>query len=86
MLSGQGSTLFAGLSAGIGILVGIQLWLVSAALEALLSNEPSAVGPAFVVSICLFAINLGLFAHGRSFDKRWRASRQKEPGRSEGAS
>jgi hypothetical protein len=74
MLSGQGSTLFAGINAVIGLLVAIQLWLVSAALEALFSNEISAVVPGFLASLFLFIVNAGLYAHGRSFDRRRRAA------------
>lgn len=72
MLSNQGSTLFAGLNAVIGLLVAIQLWLVSATLEALFSNEYTAVVPGFLVSLVLFAINVALYSHGRAFDLRRR--------------
>lgn len=72
MLSNQGSTLFAGINAVVGLLVAIQLWLVSAALEALFSNEYSAVFPGFVASLLLFVVNAALYSHGKAFDRRRR--------------
>ncbi len=72
MLSAQGSTLLSGVNALIGTLLAIQLWLVSASLEALFSNDPSVLVPALVASFVLFLMNLGLLVHALGFDKRRR--------------
>ena len=81
MLSEQGSTLFSGINAIIGTLVIIQLWLVSASLEALFSYEPSVLTPATIASFVLFGINGLLLAHALRFDRIRRQQRnvvQKE--------
>lgn len=77
MLSGQGSTLFSGVNAMIGVLCAIQLWLVSAAMEALYANDLSAVEPAFWASLVLFAVNAALLRHALSFDRRRKDERAR---------
>lgn len=81
MLSGQGSTLLTGINALIGLLVAIQLWLVSASLEALYNDETAVLVPALVASFVLFLMNAGLLRHAMSFDRR---RRQEIAGRAEG--
>jgi hypothetical protein len=83
MLSGQGSTLLSGINALVGILVAIQLWLGSASLEAVFSDETEVLVPALIASFVLFLMNVGLLVHGLSFDRRRRqqmriASRSQE--------
>ncbi|UQA62946.1 DUF6755 family protein [Polyangium aurulentum] len=72
MLSGQGNTLLTGINALIGLLVAIQLWLVSASLEALYNDETGVLVPALVASFVLFLMNAGLLRHALGFDRRRR--------------
>ena len=69
MLSEQGSTLLSGINAIICTLVVIQLWLVSASLEALFSYETSVLAPATIASFVLFAFNGLLLMHALRFDR-----------------
>lgn len=69
MLSEQGSTLLSGINAIIGTLVIIQLWLVSASLEALFSYEPVVLAPATIASFVLFCFNGLLLLHALRFDR-----------------
>ncbi len=52
----------------IAVLLVIQIWLVSAALEALLSNDRGVLIPAAIASLVLFAINGGMLVHAVRFD------------------
>jgi hypothetical protein len=52
----------------IAVLLVIQIWLVSAALEALLSNDRAVLLPAALASLLLFAINAGLLWHAMRYD------------------
>lgn len=70
----QGSVLFSGILVLIGTLVIIQLWLLTAALEALLAHETAVLGPAAIGSLVLFLINGGLLVYVESFDRRVRQS------------
>jgi len=73
MRARQGKTLVGALCVFIGTLVVIQLWLVSAALEAFYGNEPHVLWPATLASVVLFAVNGGLYRLVRGFDQRLRA-------------
>jgi len=68
----QGTTLFTAIAVLIGILVVIQLWLVAAALEALLSGNRGALLPAAVASFVLLGVNAGLLLYIVRFDERIR--------------
>lgn len=68
----QGTTLFTAIAVLIGILVVIQLWLVAAALEALLSGNRGALLPAAVASFVLLGVNAGLLLYIVRFDERVR--------------
>lgn len=68
----QGSVLFSGILVLIGTLVIIQLWLLTAALEALLAHETAVLAPAAIASFVLFLINGGLLVYVESFDRRVR--------------
>jgi hypothetical protein len=74
----QGITLFTAILWLVGIVLIIQLWLVSAALEALLAGETRVLVPAAVASLALFLLNGSLILFVLQFDRRWRASRQRE--------
>ncbi|HYG67890.1 MAG TPA: DUF6755 family protein [Anaeromyxobacteraceae bacterium] len=66
----QGLTLFTGICFLVGTLVVIQLWLLAAALEAALADEPGVLLPATFASLVLFLVNLGLLGQVIAFDRR----------------
>ncbi len=68
----QGATLFSAILVLIAILVVIQLWLVAAALDALLARHIAVLVPTAVASIVLFVLNGGLLWYVVSFDARLR--------------
>jgi hypothetical protein len=68
----QGATLFSAILVLIAILVVIQLWLVAAALDALLARHVAVLVPTAVASIVLFVLNGGLLWYVVSFDARLR--------------
>ena len=68
----QGSTLFAAVLVLIAMLVVIQLWLVAAAVDALLSRQVVVLVPTAIASGVLFALSAGLLWYVVSFDARLR--------------
>lgn len=56
----QGLTLFTGILWLIGLGVIVQLWLVTAALDALLAGHRTVLVPAAIASLVLLALNAGL--------------------------
>jgi hypothetical protein len=68
----QGSTLFSAVLVLIAILVVIQLWLVAAAVDALLSRQSVVLVPTAIASIVLLALSGGLLWYVVSFDARLR--------------
>ncbi len=68
----QGSTLFSAVLVLIAILVVIQLWLVAAALDALLARQIVVLVPTAIASIALFLLSGGLIWYVVSFDARLR--------------
>jgi hypothetical protein len=68
----QGSTLFSAVLVLIALLVVIQLWLVAAALDALVSQQFVVLVPTAVASGILFALSGGLLWYVVSFDARLR--------------
>ena len=68
----QGSTLFAAVLVLIATLVVIQLWVVAAALDALLARQTAVLVPTAIASIALFCVNVGLLWYVVSFDARLR--------------
>lgn len=68
----QGLALMTALCVLIGVLLIIQLWLVAAALDALLAGEKSVLVPAAVWSFILCAMNAGMLAYAIDFDRRLR--------------
>src|SRR5262249_30736100 len=65
----RGLTLFSAICAFIGTLLVIQLWLVSASLDALLGGDRSIAGPAAAASLALFAVNGALLLHALRYDR-----------------
>jgi hypothetical protein len=68
----QGATLFSAVLVLIAILVVIQLWLVAAALDALLAHQIAVLVPTAIASIALFILSGGLLWYVVSFDARLR--------------
>ena len=71
----QGTALFAGILVLIATLVIIQLWLLTAALEAFLARSYQALIPAAVASAVLFVFNALLLRYVVTFDARVRRDR-----------
>jgi hypothetical protein len=68
----QGSVLFSAVLVLIALLVVIQLWLVAAALDALLARQLVVLVPTAIASGTLFVLNGGLLWYVVSFDARLR--------------
>jgi hypothetical protein len=72
----QGTALVTAICWLVGTLVVIQLWLVAAALDALLSNDLDVLAPAAAASGLLFLANGGLLLYVLDFNRR---ARRMEP-------
>ncbi len=68
----QGSTLFSAILVLIATLVVLQLWLLAAALDALLGRQTAVLVPAAIASTALLVMNAGLLWYVVSFDERLR--------------
>jgi hypothetical protein len=68
----QGAVLFAGVLVLIATLVIIQLWLLTAALEALLARSYDLLLPATIASLALFVMNALLLGYVVAFDRKVR--------------
>lgn len=68
----QGTTLMTAICSFLVVLLVIQIWLVSAALEALLGGDHGVLVPAAVASCALFAVSGGLLLFALRFDRRTR--------------
>ena len=68
----QGSTLFSAVLVLIAILVVIQLWLVAAAVDALMARQTTVLVPTAVASSVLLVLSGGLLWYVVSFDARLR--------------
>ena len=68
----QGSTLFSAILVLIATLVVMQLWLVAAALDALLARQIAVLVPTAVASGALSMVSGGLLWYVVSFDRRLR--------------
>ncbi len=68
----QGSTLFSAVLVLIALLVVIQLWLVAAAVDALMARQMAVLLPTAIASGGLFALSGGLLWYVVSFDARLR--------------
>ena len=68
----QGSILFSAVLVLIALLVVIQLWLVAAALDALLARQFVVIVPTAIASGMLFVLSGGLLWYVVSFDARLR--------------
>jgi len=68
----QGTTLFTAILWLVGLVVIVQLWLVAAALDALLGREVGVLLPAAIASLVLFVLNGSLLLYVLRFDRRLR--------------
>ena len=68
----QGSILFSAVLVLIALLVVIQLWLVAAAIDALVAQQLVVLVPTAIASSLLFALSGGLLWYVVSFDARLR--------------
>ena len=59
----QRTTVVYGMLAFVLIIVILQLWLLTATMNAWLGGDDSVVWPAAAVSIAVFALNAGLLAY-----------------------
>lgn len=65
----QATPMFTTLCVLVGVLVVVQLWLLSASLEAVLSgDEHTAIAGTFA-SLALFALSAGLLGYGLALDR-----------------
>lgn len=71
-LRDQGLTLFTGILLLVGTGVIVQLWLVTAALEALLAGHTRVLIPAALASLALTGINGGLLVFVERLDRKIR--------------
>ncbi len=68
----QGLPLFSALLLLIAVLVVIQLWLVAAAVDALMARQVAVLVPTAVASAGLFGLSAGLLWYVMAFDARLR--------------
>ena len=68
----QGATLFSAVLVLIAVLVVIQLWLVAAAVDALMARHTAVLVPTAVASSALAALSGALLWYVVSFDARLR--------------
>ncbi len=68
----QGGALMAALCLFIGLVVVIQLWLLSAAVDAMLGGNRAVLWPATLASLALFGVNGGLLLLALRYDRRLR--------------
>ena len=59
----QKTTIVYGILMIVLLIVVLQLWLITATMNAFLAGQESVVTPAAVVSIVCFALNLGLLRY-----------------------
>ena len=68
----QGTTLFTALLALVGVAVVVQLWLLSASVDAIFRHDAATPLHAAIASAVLFVINGALLLYLFAFDKRTR--------------
>jgi len=73
----QGTTLFTAILVLVACTVVLQLWLLTVAMEALLSHEFRILIPAALASTVLLAINAGLLLYVFRFDRQVQRTRQE---------
>lgn len=71
----QGASFFSAILVLVATTIMIQLWLVAAALDALLSRDHPLLLPAALASLVIFAFNGLLLLFALSFDRRAQSRR-----------
>ena len=71
----QGASFFSAILVLVATMVMIQLWLVAAALDALLSDDDEVLLPAALGSLVIFAVNGLLLLAALRFDRREQSRR-----------
>ena len=66
---GQRTPIVQGMLAFVLILVVLQLWLLTATMNAYLGGDDSIVWPAALASLACFALNAGLLRYLRRLEK-----------------
>lgn len=64
----QGLTLFTGVVISIGLVVVVQLWLLSVAMDAFASGDVSTTAASAGASLALFALNGAFLLYVRRFE------------------
>ena len=65
----QRTPIVQGMLAFVLILVMLQLWLLTATMNAYLGGDEAVVWPAAIASVACFALNLGLLRYLRRLDQ-----------------
>jgi hypothetical protein len=68
----QGITLMSALCAFVGVVVSVQLWLLSAGIEAVMSLDTRVLWPAAFASLALTCLNVALLRAALVFDRELR--------------
>lgn len=66
----QKTTMLYGILAIVAMLVILQLWLLTATMNAYLANQERVIVPAAVASLICFALNLGLLSYVYRMERR----------------
>ena len=68
----QATPLFTTICVLVGVLVIVQLWLLSSSLEAVLAGDARPAVAATLASLALFALSAGLLRYGLALDRNVR--------------
>ena len=71
----QRTTILSGMLVFVLIIVVLQLWLLTATMNAWLGGDDSIVWPGAAASAACFALNVGLFVYLRRFERVARKQR-----------
>ena len=66
----QATPMFTTICVLVGVLVIIQLWLLSASVESVLGDAPGPAVPATIASLVLFALSAGLLRYALVVDRK----------------
>jgi hypothetical protein len=80
----QKDTIYAGMLCVVGLLVVLQLWLLTATMNAFLGGDDSVVWPAAAASLGCLAVNLWLLRRLVYLERPERAPAAGEPARRNG--
>jgi hypothetical protein len=80
----QKDTIYAGMLGVVGLLVVLQLWLLTATMNAFLGGDDSVVWPAAAASLGCLAVNLWLLRRLVYLERPERTAVAGEPARRDG--